>query len=124
MAADLMPQTAIRNWVMIPLSVVMVLIEVLRCFVSKLMRSNQVPNAYGVLIDWLTLTNGPHFRKEFYGHEVQQEVEAGFGVRFEDEGGVRCFVIGCRILDAVFGRIVRLMVAATRIGDQTHVDRI
>lgn len=35
-------------------------------------------------------------------------MEAGFGVRFEDEGGVRCFVIGCRILDAVFGRIVRL----------------
>ena len=34
-----MLDTAIRDWVLIPLSVVMVLIGVLRYFVSKLMRS-------------------------------------------------------------------------------------
>lgn len=45
MAADLVLDTAIRDWVLIPLSVVMVLIGVLRYFVSKLMRSNQVPDA-------------------------------------------------------------------------------
>lgn len=40
MAEDLVLDTAIRNWVLIPLSVVMVLIGVLRYFVSKLMRSS------------------------------------------------------------------------------------
>jgi uncharacterized membrane protein YqhA len=45
MAEDLVLDTAIRDWVLIPLSVVMVLIGVLRHFVSKLMRSNQVPDA-------------------------------------------------------------------------------
>jgi ER membrane protein complex subunit 3 len=39
MAEDLVLDTAIRDWVLIPLSVVMVLIGVLRYFVSKLMRS-------------------------------------------------------------------------------------
>ncbi|KAL2475725.1 Protein of unknown function DUF106 [Abeliophyllum distichum] len=45
MAEDLVLDTAIRDWVLIPLSVVMVLIGILRYFVSKLMRSsNQVPD--------------------------------------------------------------------------------
>ncbi|KAL0310768.1 UNVERIFIED_CONTAM: hypothetical protein Sangu_2371500 [Sesamum angustifolium] len=44
MAGDLVLDTAIRDWVLIPLSVVMVLIGVLRYFVSKLMRSDQVPD--------------------------------------------------------------------------------
>ncbi|KAE8715603.1 hypothetical protein F3Y22_tig00110163pilonHSYRG00299 [Hibiscus syriacus] len=44
MAADLVLDTAIRDWVLIPLSVVMVLIGILRYFVSKLMRSSQVPD--------------------------------------------------------------------------------
>ncbi|CAL5063607.1 unnamed protein product [Urochloa decumbens] len=39
MAEELVLDTAIRDWVLIPLSVVMVLIGVLRYFVSKLMRS-------------------------------------------------------------------------------------
>jgi ER membrane protein complex subunit 3 len=39
MAEDLVLDTAIRDWVLVPLSVVMVLIGVLRYFVSKLMRS-------------------------------------------------------------------------------------
>ncbi|KAK4386741.1 ER membrane protein complex subunit [Sesamum angolense] len=43
-AGDLVLDTAIRDWVLIPLSVVMVLIGVLRYFVSKLMRSDQVPD--------------------------------------------------------------------------------
>ncbi|MFQ6647639.1 hypothetical protein Gotur_021652 [Gossypium turneri] len=42
MAEDLVLDTAIRDWVLIPLSVVMVLICVLRYFVSKLMRSFQL----------------------------------------------------------------------------------
>ncbi|KAM2960830.1 hypothetical protein FF1_030478 [Malus domestica] len=45
MAADLVLDTTISDWVLIPLSMVMVLIGVLRYFVSKLMRSNQVPDA-------------------------------------------------------------------------------
>ena len=45
MAEDLVLDTAIRDWVLIPLSVVMVLIGILRHFVSKLMRSSQVPDA-------------------------------------------------------------------------------
>lgn len=44
MAEDLVLDTAIRDWVLIPLSVVMVLIGILRYFVSKLMRSSQVPD--------------------------------------------------------------------------------
>lgn len=44
MAEDLVLDTAIRDWVLIPLSVVMVLIGVLRYFVSKLMRSDQIPD--------------------------------------------------------------------------------
>ncbi|KAK4421388.1 ER membrane protein complex subunit [Sesamum alatum] len=44
MAEDLVLDTAIRDWVLIPLSVVMVLIGVLRYFVSKLIRSDQVPD--------------------------------------------------------------------------------
>ena len=39
MAEELVLDTAIRDWVLIPLSVVMVLIGVLRYFVTKLMRS-------------------------------------------------------------------------------------
>ncbi|PNX61133.1 er membrane protein complex subunit 3-like protein [Trifolium pratense] len=45
MAEDLVLDTAIRDWVLIPLSVVMVLIGVLRHIVSKLMRSSQTPDA-------------------------------------------------------------------------------
>ncbi|KAL0688022.1 hypothetical protein Bca4012_087699 [Brassica carinata] len=45
MAEDLVLDTAIRDWVLIPLSVVMVLIGVLRYFVSKLMRSSPTPDA-------------------------------------------------------------------------------
>ncbi|RWR71874.1 ER membrane protein complex subunit 3-like protein [Cinnamomum micranthum f. kanehirae] len=45
MAEDLVLDGAIRDWVLIPLSVVMVLIGVLRYFVSKLMRSSQLPDA-------------------------------------------------------------------------------
>lgn len=45
MAEDLVLDTAIRDWVLIPLSVVMVLIGVLRYFVSKLMRSSQAADA-------------------------------------------------------------------------------
>lgn len=44
MAEDLVLDTAIRDWVLIPLSVVMVLIGVLRYFVSKLMNSFQLPD--------------------------------------------------------------------------------
>ncbi|XP_042388467.1 ER membrane protein complex subunit 3-like isoform X3 [Zingiber officinale] len=44
MAEDLVLDRAIRDWVLIPLSVVMVLIGVLRYFVSKLMRSYQTPD--------------------------------------------------------------------------------
>ncbi|CAA0826479.1 Protein of unknown function DUF106-transmembrane [Striga hermonthica] len=44
MAEDLVLDTAIRDWVLIPLSVVMVLIGILRYFVSKLMRSDQTPD--------------------------------------------------------------------------------
>ncbi|XP_073055976.1 uncharacterized protein [Primulina eburnea] len=44
MAEDLVLDTAIRNWVLIPLSVVMVLIGILRYFASKLIRSDQVPD--------------------------------------------------------------------------------
>eukprot|EP00252_Welwitschia_mirabilis_P012572 TRINITY_DN27714_c0_g1_i1.p1 TRINITY_DN27714_c0_g1~~TRINITY_DN27714_c0_g1_i1.p1 ORF type:complete len:249 (+),score=51.48 TRINITY_DN27714_c0_g1_i1:299-1045(+) len=39
MAEELVLDTAIRNWVLVPLSVVMVLIGILRHFVSKLLRS-------------------------------------------------------------------------------------
>lgn len=45
MAEELVLDTAIRDWVLIPLSVVMVLIGVLRYFVSKLMRTTQLPDA-------------------------------------------------------------------------------
>ncbi|KAK9151440.1 hypothetical protein Syun_009749 [Stephania yunnanensis] len=45
MAEELVLDTAIRDWVLIPLSVVMVLIGVLRHFVAKLMRSNQTLDA-------------------------------------------------------------------------------
>ncbi|KAH0448461.1 hypothetical protein IEQ34_022261 [Dendrobium chrysotoxum] len=45
MAEDLVLDTAIRDWVLVPLSVVMVLIGVLRYFVSKLLRSSQTPDA-------------------------------------------------------------------------------
>lgn len=45
MAEDLVLDTAIRDWVLIPLSVVMVLIGVLRYFVAKLMHSSQTPDA-------------------------------------------------------------------------------
>ncbi|XP_075505548.1 uncharacterized protein LOC142542674 [Primulina tabacum] len=44
MAEDLVLDTAIRNWVLVPLSVVMVLIGILRKFASKMMRSDQVPD--------------------------------------------------------------------------------
>ncbi|CAM8943473.1 unnamed protein product [Rhodiola kirilowii] len=45
MADDLVLDTAIRDWVLISLSLVMVLIGVLSYFVSKLMKSTQVPDA-------------------------------------------------------------------------------
>ncbi|KAH9622640.1 hypothetical protein KSS87_003251 [Heliosperma pusillum] len=44
MAEDLVLDTAIRDWVLIPLSLVMVLIGILRYFVSKLMLSFQSPD--------------------------------------------------------------------------------
>ncbi|KMZ62181.1 Transmembrane protein [Zostera marina] len=44
MAEDLVLDTAIRDWVLVPLSIVMVLIGVLRYFVSKLMRSHKAPD--------------------------------------------------------------------------------
>ncbi|KAL8128884.1 hypothetical protein V2J09_018039 [Rumex salicifolius] len=44
MAEDLVLDTAIRDWVLIPLSIVMVLIGILRYFVSKLMQSYQSPD--------------------------------------------------------------------------------
>lgn len=44
MAEDLVLDTAIRDWVLVPLSVVMVLIGILRYFVGKLMRSSQTPD--------------------------------------------------------------------------------
>lgn len=44
MAEDLVLDTAIRDWVLIPLSVVMVLIGILRYFVSKIMRTFQTPD--------------------------------------------------------------------------------
>ncbi|KAJ0791625.1 putative integral membrane protein EMC3/TMCO1 [Helianthus annuus] len=45
MAEELVLDTAIRDWVLIPLSVVMVLIGILRYFVSKLMRTSQLPDS-------------------------------------------------------------------------------
>ncbi|KAJ3678371.1 hypothetical protein LUZ60_002174 [Juncus effusus] len=48
MAEDLVLDTAIRDWVLVPLTVVMVLIGVLRYFVSKLMRSSQSPDAKAI----------------------------------------------------------------------------
>lgn len=48
MADDLVLDTAIRNWVLVPLSVVMVLIGILRYFVSKLTRSSQNPDAKAI----------------------------------------------------------------------------
>ncbi|CAH8275722.1 unnamed protein product [Arabidopsis lyrata] len=45
MVEDLVLDTAIRDWVLIPLSVVMVLILILRYFVSKLMRSSPTTDA-------------------------------------------------------------------------------
>lgn len=45
MAEDLVLDTAIRDWVLIPLSVVMVLIGVLRYFLTaKLLRSSKMPD--------------------------------------------------------------------------------
>ncbi|KAF9596369.1 hypothetical protein IFM89_009717 [Coptis chinensis] len=43
MGEDLVLDTAIRDWVLIPLSLVMVLTGIFRYFVSKLMRSSQLP---------------------------------------------------------------------------------
>ncbi|XP_078176318.1 uncharacterized protein LOC144569724 [Carex rostrata] len=48
MADDLVLDTAIRNWVLVPLSVVMVLIGILRYFVSKLTRSSQNPDTKAI----------------------------------------------------------------------------
>ncbi|KAG7541893.1 Integral membrane protein EMC3/TMCO1-like [Arabidopsis thaliana x Arabidopsis arenosa] len=45
MVEDLVLDTAIRDWILIPLSVVMVLIGILRYFVSKLMRSSPTPDS-------------------------------------------------------------------------------
>ncbi|KAJ0591418.1 putative integral membrane protein EMC3/TMCO1 [Helianthus annuus] len=45
MAEELVLDTTIRDWVQIPLSVVMVLIRILRYFVSKLMRTSQLPDS-------------------------------------------------------------------------------
>lgn len=44
MAEDLVLDTAIRDWVLIPLSAVMVLIGALRYFVAKLVRSSKAPD--------------------------------------------------------------------------------
>ncbi|MCO5600087.1 hypothetical protein L7F22_054195 [Adiantum nelumboides] len=48
MANDLVLDTAIRDWVLVPLSLVMVLIGVLRHFVSKLLRSTNTPDLKAV----------------------------------------------------------------------------
>lgn len=48
MANDLVLDTAIRDWVLVPLSLVMVLIGVLRHFVAKLMRSSSTPDVKAV----------------------------------------------------------------------------
>eukprot|EP00249_Psilotum_nudum_P005780 c19205_g1_i1 orf=201-953(+) len=48
MATDLVLDTAIRDWVLVPLSLVMVLIGVLRHFVAKLMHSSQTPDLKAV----------------------------------------------------------------------------
>ncbi|BBM96953.1 ER membrane protein complex subunit 3 [Marchantia polymorpha subsp. ruderalis] len=48
MSNDLMLDTQIRDWVLVPLSVVMVLIGVLRHFVTKLLRSSQNPDIKAV----------------------------------------------------------------------------
>ena len=51
---DLVLDTAIRDWVLIPLSIVMVLIGVLRYFVSKLMRSQQAPDQKMMKDGWVS----------------------------------------------------------------------
>ncbi|KAM0932345.1 putative integral membrane protein EMC3/TMCO1 [Dioscorea sansibarensis] len=66
MAEDLVLDTAIRDWVLIPLSVVMVLIGVLRYFVSKLLRSSQLSDAKAlkegqVIIRARNLKSGANF---------------------------------------------------------------
>lgn len=48
MAEDLVLDTAIRNWVLVPLSLVMVLIGVLRYFISKLIRSSPTPDSKAI----------------------------------------------------------------------------
>ncbi|CAA7407927.1 unnamed protein product [Spirodela intermedia] len=58
---DLVLDTAIRDWVLIPLSVVMVLIGVLRYFVSKLMRSYQAPDQK-VVRDGQVILRAGHLR--------------------------------------------------------------
>ncbi|KAJ8437598.1 hypothetical protein Cgig2_005349 [Carnegiea gigantea] len=61
MAEDLVRDTAIRDRVLIPLSVVMVLIGILRCFVSKLKRSFQVPDPNIVIIRARNLRSAANF---------------------------------------------------------------
>ncbi|KAK4372769.1 hypothetical protein RND71_008153 [Anisodus tanguticus] len=84
MAEDLVLDTAIRDWVLIPLSVVMVLIGVLRFFVSKLMKgSSQLPDPKivkegQVIIRARNLRAGANYipaksfraRKAYYSNEI------------------------------------------------------
>jgi uncharacterized membrane protein YqhA len=59
MAEDLVLDTAIRDWVLIPLTVVMILIGILRYFVSKLMQSQQTPDAK-IVKEGLVIKNPCH----------------------------------------------------------------
>lgn len=70
MAEDLVLDTPIRDWVLIPLSVVMVLIGVLRYFVSKLMRSFQVPDPKIVKEGSLQTLTSTHVYSFMYNSDI------------------------------------------------------
>ncbi|CAA7046435.1 unnamed protein product [Microthlaspi erraticum] len=89
MAEDLVLDTAIRDWVLIPLSVVMVLIGILRYFVSKLMRSSPTPDAKmvkegQVVIRARNLKSGANFipTKSFRARRFYFSNEVCFPVTF------------------------------------------
>ncbi|KAG6768933.1 hypothetical protein POTOM_024545 [Populus tomentosa] len=99
MAEDLVLDTAIRDWVLIPLTVVMILIGILRYFVSKLMRSQQNPDAKvvregQVVIRARNLRAGANFipsksfraRRAYFSNECNCKRDLGFsgfcGVRW------------------------------------------
>ncbi|RRT66303.1 hypothetical protein BHE74_00004708 [Ensete ventricosum] len=83
MAEDLVLDTAIRDWVLVPLSVVMVLIGVLRYFVSKLMRSHQAPDLKVVKEGFLVILIGDlasldRFRRQVILRARNLRAAAGF----------------------------------------------